>query len=159
MRRNDGLEKDLNRALTTPQPEVPEAALAAARNLFTERSQERPNTLARLLFDSREGLSPARDSGGMGSFQRVFETETHLIDLWEERSGGRSYLIGQAYDKTSSVAEAPDSALLLGSNGTTLSASAEGTEWHLAGVPVGSWTVQLWLNGETIILDAVEVGG
>ncbi len=145
-------------ALTTPQSPVPAAAMAAAKDLFAELKQERRSVLAHLLFDSREGLSPARDSGGGTSFQRLFETETHLIDLWEERSRGRSYLIGQVYDKAEGAALAPESALLLSLEGTTLYASTEGTEWHLEGVPMGSWTVQLWLDDETIILDAVEVG-
>ncbi|MGC4047190.1 MAG: hypothetical protein QM758_25615 [Armatimonas sp.] len=158
MRRDDSLEKDLPRALATPQSQVPAAALAAARGLFSERQSERPGLLARLLFDGRQGLSLARDSGVTSSFQRLFETDTHLIDLWEERNGQSSYLIGQVYDKAIGSALTPDTAILLASDGTTLCASAEGTEWHVGSVPAGLWSVQLYLGEDAVVLEAVEVG-
>jgi hypothetical protein len=158
MRRDDSLENDLRAALTTPWSPVPVAAMAAARGIFAERKEARHSLLARLLFDGRKGLSLARDGGGTASFQRLYETEMHLIDLWEERTGSKSYLIGQVYDKAGGETLAPDEALLLSTDGTTLLTRAEGAEWHAEAVPAGRWAVQLWLGEQTLMLEEVEVG-
>ncbi len=92
------------------------------------------------------------------SFQRIFETETYLVDLWEERTAGQtSYLIGQVYEKTTG-ATLPAEGVFLMASGTTRIARSEGAEWHAESVPAGQWSVQLWLESETLLLENIEVG-
>lgn len=158
MPRWETLEDDLKTALSAELPTVPHAALDAARALFRERKRP-PVRVARPLFDGRGSLSLARDAGRSASFQRLFETETHLIDVWEERAAsGASYLIGQVYDRVEGEALAVENAMLLADDGTTLPARIVGTEWHAEAVPVGEWSLHLWLDGETLVLDELEVG-
>ena len=159
MRRWERLEDDLKAALAAELPSVPAPALDAARALFRERKRPAVRK-ARLLFDGRQGLSPARDGGPSASFQRLFETEAHLIDVWEERqSSGESYLIGQVYDKAAGAAQAPESVVLLAPDGEARAAKTVETEWHAPGVPAGNWSLQLWLKGgAALVLDALEVG-
>ncbi len=158
MRREDrNWEEDLRAALSAPASSVPEAALQAARHIFSAPPR-RPGILAALRFDGRQGLVLARDGAPGSSFQRIFETETYLIDLWEERTAGNaSYLIGQVYEKTTGATLPAEGVFLLAS-GTTRIARSEGAEWHAESVPAGQWSVQLWLESETLLLENIQVG-
>lgn len=161
MPRWETLEDDLKTALSAELPTVPRAALDAARALFRERKRP-PVRVATPLFDGRASLSLAREGAGpSASFQRLFETEAHLIDVWEERgAAGESYLIGQVYDRAAGEALPLESAVLLAPSGETREARTQETEWHAPGVPAGSWSLQLWLEGgESLWLGGLEVGG
>ena len=160
MPRWETLEDDLKAALGAELPTVPHAALDAARTLFRERKRP-PVRFATPLFDGRASLSIAREgAGSSASFQRLFETEAHLIDVWEERGAkGESYLIGQVYDRAVGDALPLENVVLLAPSGETREVRTHEREWHAPGVPAGKWSIQLWLEGgEALLLSGLEVG-
>jgi hypothetical protein len=141
---------------------APASLQRRARTLFRERLR-RPSArpwplIARLLFDGRAAPAFVRGEDGRGpSVHRVYAVEGREIDLWEERElGDVSYIIGQ-------VLTAQPSAPPLGAASLTAPGAAprvatlEDNEFHLAGVPAGTYTLTLVLGEETILVPDVTV--
>jgi len=141
---------------------VSESTLDRARALYRERFRvpSRPALIARLVFDSRTDLAFAgARGGGEQAFQRLYCTDAHDIDLWQERTEtGEWYLIGQALPKSGGQALAPEEALLTAADGRTLTAALDAREFHFPSVPPGVYALRLRLEGSEIILPDVVVG-
>ena len=148
-----------------PLVHAPERVLNSVSALFRERFQERygaqkrPSFLARLIFDSRATLQLAGARGDDSTTcQQLYSTETHDIDLWQERQTANWYLIGQVLPHAGGAAILPESAVLTSNAGVTFQAMPEGGEFHLAEVPVGVYQLTLVLPEGEITLPDVNIG-
>lgn len=143
---------------------APGSALERARALYRERFRApvRPTLLARLVFDSRVNLAFAGARGGEEqAFQRLYSTDAHDIDLWQERTEmGGWYLIGQTLPKAGGEACSLVSATLTAADGRALDARIEAGEFHFPSVPPGVYQLTLRLPEpeREIIVPDVEVG-
>lgn len=143
-----------------PLPPPSDAALRFARGLARllpqpEPRPERVSVLARLVPGSGGAPLTAR---GAGTVQRLYETDEHLITLWDEADrAGTRYLIGQVYAREGSPL-VPEAVVLLPQEGAGRTAEQEGSEFHAAGVPPGTYLLQCTLAAVEIYLPEVEVG-
>lgn len=151
---DEWLETTLRTALApepAPSAEAVDFALGLARLL---PQPSRPSLIARLVSG---GLPLATARGGEAQ-QRLYETETHLITLWDEaEQGARRYLIGQVYDKASGPL-VPEAVTLLSTQSSEQTARQEGSEFHVAGVAPGTYALRCALAHVDILLPEVEVG-
>jgi hypothetical protein len=150
-------------ARETPQPSA--SAVAFARSLARRIPVSRPNPLvalrvARLVFDTRHAAPSGARGERDGAVQRLFETESHVIDLWEEREASRQvYLIGQAHTRAEGAAAAPASATAIGMGGARQAARLDGAEFHFESLSPGNYHLHLCLPGEEALLMDLEIGG
>ncbi len=157
--------------LRQAQPvQVPEAAMEKARALFREQfrpavTASAPNPvfawLASLQFDSRSStlaLAGAR-GGKREGVQLVYSTEVHDIDLFQEPNAqGSWYLIGQVMPRNGETSIVPSEIVLTEQNGSRLTFTPEGEEFHLPAVPEGIYEIALRLAEGQITLPNVGVG-
>ena len=143
---------------------VPEAALDRARNIFRERARhlkpERVPVRARLVFDSRFdlALSGARGEESQ-STQLLYETDTHDVDLWQEKADSEHwYLIGQIFPKSGGDPLVAESVTLIPADGPSLTTSAVDAEFHLPSVLSGLYELRLQIGEEEIIVPDVLLG-
>ena len=93
------------------------------------------------------------------SIQRLYETDDYLITLWDEADGGATrYLIGQVYARQGESV-APQEVVLLPREGESQVAEQEGSEFHAAGVPPGTYLLHCALETADLYVPEVEVGG
>lgn len=150
---DEWLETTLRAALVE-EPAPSAEALAFACGLARMLPQpERPSLIARLTSG---GQAPATARGSEAQ-QRLYETDQHLITLWDEadRQSTR-YLIGQVYDKTTGLL-APESITLIAPHCPKRVAQQEGSEFHVAEVLPGTYTLHCALPETDILLPEVEV--
>ena len=148
------LEATLKTALA-PEPAPSAEALSFAVGLARMLPQpQRPSLMARLVSGGQQ-LATAR---GGESLQRLYETESHLITLWDEADSGASrYLIGQVYDKASGPL-VPESVTIFATHLAEKNARQEGSEFHLPQVAPGTYVLRCSLKSAEIVLSEVEVG-
>lgn len=151
---DEWLETTLRAALAeepAPSPETLAFSVGLARLL---PRVDRPSLLARLI----SGGQPLATARGGEAQQRVYETDSHLITLWDEADAGTSrYLIGQVYDKASGPL-IPEAVVLFSARQAETSAQQEGSEFHVAGVAPGTYSLRCALESADILLPEVEVG-
>ncbi len=152
---DEWLETTLRAALAEePVPSQETLAFSVGLARMLPRA-ERPSLIARLVSGGQT-LATAR--GGEAQ-QRLYETDQHLITLWDEADSGASrYLIGQVYAKASGPL-VPESVLLFSAQQAEIDARQEGSEFHLAGVAPGVYGLRCSVAGTDILLSGVEVGG
>ncbi|WP_309719513.1 hypothetical protein [Armatimonas sp.] len=152
---DEWLETTLRAALAeepAPSQETLTFAVGLARML---PRADRPSLLARLVSGGQT-LATAR--GGEAQ-QRLYETDQHLITLWDEADSGASrYLIGQVYEKNNGPL-VPESVMLFSAQCVEKNARQEGSEFHVAGVAPGVYALRCSLATADILLPGVEVGG
>ena len=148
------LEETLRTALL-PEPAPSAETLAFAVGLARLLPQRnRPSLLARLVSGSQT-LAHARGSEAQ---QRLYETDQHLITLWDETdTNATRYLIGQVYEKSSGPL-VPESVTLFSPQNAQQSARQEGSEFHMAQVAPGTYALRCALESVDIVLSEVEVG-
>lgn len=115
--------------------------------------------VARLIFDggAPRAMAEARSVIAPAA-QRVFETEAHLITLWDEpEEADQRYLIGQVYARAG-AALLPRSVSLLLPDAPEREAAIEGSEFHLPGVTPGIYLIRCRLDTAEVLLPRVEVG-
>ena len=160
------LQETANTLLEVQQVQVPQHMLNRASALFRERylAPVRPSLLARLVFDSRLNLAfaGAREEASQ-TRQLRYTTETHEIELWEEKAReGGWYLMGQVLPREGGAAMTPQAATLTPSEGPPLSATqariGEATEFHFPEVPAGVYQLALLLNEVELQVPDVTVG-
>jgi hypothetical protein len=137
------------------------------------------NSLARLLAPTKKpGIvqqiarlipKPARPAIGLGvrglptistvaAAQQTYETETHLITLWDEPEKTTTrYLIGQIYAR-SGEAVLTDRVTLLLSDATEQVATIEGSEFHFASVPSGVYLIRCEFDQTELLIPKLSVG-
>jgi hypothetical protein len=149
---DEWLEARLRAGLATePAPSQETLAFAVGLARLLPKTS-RPSLVARLVSGS---LATAR--GGEAQ-QRLYETESHLITLWDEGDSGASrYLIGQVYAKNSGPL-VPESVMLFADKQKEFNARQEGSEFHLARIAAGRYTLRCALADADIVLPDVEVG-
>lgn len=104
------------------------------------------------------GLAPVGARGTAAGAQRVFETEEHLVTLWDEaEDADRHYLIGQIYARGGG-ALVPCAVHLLLPDNTERDATCEGTEFHLGGIAAGVYLVRCTLDTQEVLIPGVTVG-
>lgn len=149
-----------------PVPEPSADALAYVKSLArllqppAGRGENLVRHIARLVFDGGSPRAPAEArSPGAPAAQRVFETEVHLITLWDEpeEAADQRYLIGQVYAR-SGTALPPRSVSLLLADAPEREAEIEGSEFHLPGVAPGVYLIRCRLDAAEVLLPRVEVG-
>jgi len=117
--------------------------------------------IARRVLGASHHMAPAPGARGGSSapVQRLFETESHLITLWDEPDiAPNRYLIGQVY-RRAGAAVAPISTTLVLPDASERLAAREGSEFHLAAVPPGVYLITCRLEtAEEILVPGVEVG-
>ena len=152
---DEWLEAMLRAALAEePAPSQETLAFSVGLARLLPRA-DRPSLIARLV-SGRQTLATAR--GGEAQ-QRLYETEAHLITLWDEADSGASrYLIGQVYAKENGPL-VPGSVTLFSAQHVETSARQEGSEFHVAGVAPGVYALRCSLASADILLPGVEVGG
>ena len=117
--------------------------------------------LARLVFDNHSGFAPAAAtrSGALAARHRLYETDAHYLDLWQDGpSDGSFYLIGQLYAKTGSRAVAPDRVRVLGPGGAEVDAGMRGLEMHISGLKAGLYDIVFETHDGALVAPAVDVG-
>ena len=158
----------LHDALTLSETPISESTRAYARSLSHLRppvaSAQRPPLLrwiATLVSGAGLTLAQAGVRGTEGSTsQWLYETEAHLITLWEERRGPvGSYVIGQIYRRQDSVSLIPESILFTGSSGATWTAHQKESEFHISDLLPDMYLLQCWLDEGTLLLPQVRIGG
>ena len=162
----------LRDALTPPLAPIPAAARLYARALGRLTRPDSDETtgflkrVARLVFDGGRPAPNLAYRGAEGSavrtgVQRLYETEEHLVMLWEERTQlGSSYLIGQIYQRLDGVCLTQASVVLTATHsGTTQTARQQEGEFHVEDVAPGMYLIECWLDsGADIVLRDVRVG-
>ena len=150
-----GLEETLRRALARePEPSAETVAFAVGLARLLPRPN-RASLVARLV----SGGQPLAMARGGEAQQRLYETDQHLITLWDEADSGASrYLIGQVYAKENGPL-VPGSVTLFSAQHVETSARQEGSEFHVAGVAPGVYSLRCSLASADILLPGVEVGG
>jgi len=103
------------------------------------------------------------------SGQRLYETEAHMLTLWEEPtkhgvngSPASSYVIGQIYGREDGICLVPESVLFTAQfSGEVCEARLEDGEFHAAKLLPGAYLVQCWLPDAdgVIVLRDVVIGG
>jgi hypothetical protein len=143
------------RAALAEEPVPSQETLAFSIGLARMLPQpSRPSLIARLVSGGQT-LATAR--GGEPQ-QRLYETETHLITLWDEAElGAKRYLIGQVYAKESGPL-VPEQVVLFSTQSPEQHAHQEGSEFHVPGVVPGTYVLRCALAGADILLPEVEVG-
>ena len=151
---DEWLETTLRAALA-PEPAPSQEALDFALGLTRLLPRpSRPSLIARLVSGG-QALATAR---GTEAQQRLYETDQHLITLWDESDRPATrYLIGQVYAKDSGPL-VPESVTLYSGTSTEQAAQQEGSEFHVAGVAPGTYALRCTLESIDILLPEVEVG-
>ena len=151
---DEWLETTLRSALE-PEPVPSAEALSFALGLARMLPRvHRPSLLAHLV----SGGQPLATARGGEAQQRLYETESHLITLWDETDSGASrYLIGQVYAKNNGPL-VPESVTLFSVQSPQKNARQEGSEFHVAGVAPGVYALRCALESADILLPEVEVG-
>lgn len=151
---DEWLETTLRRALAEeprPSQDAVGFALGLARML---PKPSRPSLLARLV----SGGQPLATARGGEAQQRLYETDSHLITLWDEADAGTSrYLIGQVYDKVTGPL-VPTTVTLLSAHSPEQEARQEGSEFHVAAVAPGTYALRCALLDTDILVPEIEVG-
>ncbi len=152
--KDEWLETMLREALTE-EPAPSQQTLAFSVGLARMLPQsDRPSLIARLITG---GQALATVRGGEAQ-QRLYETDGHLITLWDEVDSGASrYLIGQVYEKGRGPL-VPESVTLFSAQHADRGAQQEGSEFHMAGVVPGVYALRCALASTDILLPGVEVG-
>lgn len=146
-------------ALTPPPAPSPEA-LAYTQGLArllpgATAAPGRVPLIAWLVSGGAPAVAMAR---GGGAVQRLYETEHHLITLWDEADHAATrYLIGQVYDRDKGPL-VPRAVSLLPTHGDALQAEQEGSEFHLAQVAAGTYLLHCELENTDLYLPGVQVG-
>lgn len=159
----------LQSALTMEAVSVSPAALTFARNIAREHFQASPSPkpptfierLARVLFDSRQtpALAGARGQADQ-AFRLVFDAGNCHIDLWAEfEREQRGYLIGQIMPLDGGTPLHAESVVLTAEDGSLFPATWEANEFHIAGVPAGTYILKIRRDGEQIIAPDVHLHG
>jgi len=154
----------LHRAITEELPIAPAHALERAWDIARDR-QHTPGPsilvkLATLLFDSRQ-MQPAFGSrhAGLGDIQLVYSTDSHDVDLWQERQTRDGwYLIGQVVPRQGGEPISPEQVELTAPDGLRLTAVTEAREFRFADVPTGSYEIKLRVPDQDIVLPGVTIG-
>jgi hypothetical protein len=151
---DEWLETTLCMALA-PEPAPSGEALGFALGLARLLPQpSRPSLIARLV----SGGQPLATARGGEAQQRLYETDQHLITLWDETDRHATrYLIGQVYEKEKGPL-VPESVTLFSGSSTEQAAQQEGSEFHVTRVAPGTYTLRCTLESADILLPEVEVG-
>jgi hypothetical protein len=157
-----GIDKVLSTLAAAEDVHASEAVRQRAFNIFRERFMQpaKRSLLARLVFDDRQDVAFAGARGDQAAtFQMLFSTDEHDIDLYQERTdGGRWYVIGQVLPKQGGDPIVPETAVLTTQSGDTLTATMEPGEFHLAEAPAGIYSLRLILPDAEVTLPEVVVG-
>lgn len=154
--RTPSLETLLGHALTSaPSPST--EAMAYVRSLARLLHPDPPaRTVARLAVVG--GLVAAGARGGGGGAQRVFETDDHVVTLWDEvEDAGSHYVIGQVYARGGG-ALVPRAVHLLLPDASERAAACEGSEFHMEGIAAGTYLIRCTLDDAELIVPGVAVG-
>jgi len=139
----------------TPSPEVLAYAQGLARLLPQASAAPRRVSLIASLLSGGAPLATAR---GASAVQRLYETDQHLITLWDEAdSAGTRYLIGQVYDKAQGPL-IPQTVTLLPTHGEPREAQKEGSEFHAPRMATGTYLLRCVLESIDLYVPGVEVG-
>ncbi|HEV2471245.1 MAG TPA: hypothetical protein VGS41_01175 [Chthonomonadales bacterium] len=144
---------------------APEPLISAASSLYRERhSNDRQPSLqvliARLVYDSfrSPALTGARGDASR-SCQRLFETDLHDVDIWEESlEDGSSYLIGQVFPRSGGPSIRPGRVELIQAGDTSVDSVPESSEFHLSPIKAGTYDLRLMLPDCNILLSHLRVG-
>jgi hypothetical protein len=140
---------------------APAHVLDRVKGLFRERFEKpaRRSLFAQLVFDSRSRLALSGARGAeTGQIQVLYSTSEHDIDLWQERTpDGNWYVIGQVMPKEGGGPVQPASAFLRSAR-ATIESTEEGSEFHLAAIPAGSYALQIALPDVDVEVDGVTIG-
>lgn len=151
-------------ALSADFQSAPESAQERVRQLYREQyaasNPARPPIIPWLVFDNR--LSPAlagvRDSGA--DAQALYRTAQYDIDIWQEQDTPETwYLIGQALAREGGAATAPVSARLESPTGEARPADLDGSEFHISGIPGGTYTLRLTMPDGEIQIPELTFSG
>jgi hypothetical protein len=144
--------------LETPAPVY--AKLKAAYRERYAAGPSRPPLVARPVYDSRRLPAFVGARGGTGeAFQVIHSTAEHDIHLWAEKQNEKAwYLIGQVLPHVGGDSIKPELASLQSPDGVQITAAADGTEFHLATVPAGSYTLHLYLSKGEVVVPDIAVG-
>lgn len=154
--RTHTLEALLSDALA-PTPTPSPQTMAYVRGLARLLRPDRPAPKVAWL-SSVGGLVAAGARGAAAGAQRVYETDQHVVTLWDEaEDAGRHYVIGQVYAR-SGGAMTPRAVALLLPDDTERAASCEGTEFHLTDVAPGTYLIRCTLDADELIIPGVAVG-
>jgi hypothetical protein len=110
-----------------------------------------------------DGVNAAYNSVSFSSqitiCHRIYATERHDIDLWEEKTDDNLWhLIGQVLSKGDREAVTLEAATLTPREGAPLTATLEIDEFHLRAIPAGVYQLSLRLSEDEIVVPDVAVG-
>ncbi len=141
---------------------VPDYAFAPATALFREKytKQKRSSLLVKLLFDSRNQLSPAFARGNRSSgYHLLFSSSDHNIELWlEEEQPQKWYIIGQVLSENDKTEIIPQQVNLTPAGGADISIHPGASEFHIPSVSSGLYQIDITLSDQDICLRNVSVG-
>ena len=113
-----------------------------------------PRWIARYIQPETPYFVGARSTADLVPAQRIFETNEHLVTLWEEANTGNtsSYVIGQVYSRTDNVSLTPELVLFTArSDGATFVADKEDSEFYVSSLLPGDYVVHCWLNNNDVL--------
>jgi hypothetical protein len=141
---------------------APASAIDRARVIYQEcyHAPERQPLMARLVFDSRTNLAFAgARCDESDAFQRLYVTDMHTIDLWEEKADANLwYLVGQVLLRGGRETVTLKGATLTPPYGAPLTATLETEEFHIHVIPAGVYQLLLHLSEDEIVVPDVVVG-
>ncbi len=160
----DAFMPEFRRVLDEPEPCPSPRALAFAyglARLIRPAESARVATLVQIArrFLDAPRLVPARDAASCANRQ-LYETDTHLIDLWDEIDlDGSHYVMGQAQRRGEGAAPPIQVEAMNLSGAPPLRGAILGTEFHFEAVPAGVYHLRVVLEGTEILLPGVQFEG
>jgi hypothetical protein len=153
----------LKAAVAEPPPAPSPEALARVRRFARSGTESSPFAgfavlVARLVFDGRSSAPVGTRSSEGEAFQRVYETDDHVINLWEEPASRTSYVIGQVYAREDGASLIPASVIGTESEGARWSAEIQDSEFHFPALPTGSYELRLCVWDREVRLEDVRIG-
>ncbi len=141
---------------------APQSVLNRAYALFRPHmaTQSLVQHIASLIFDSRtnQRLSFVRGEQSE-AVQRLYETDRHRIDLWEEpQTEQRSYIIGQVAHKEDEETIAPMRVIAYTETGDGIEARLDSGEFHLPALTSGRYDIEVLIGEGEIFLAGIVVG-
>ena len=142
--------------------QIPDSALDRAASLFREKftRQKRTLSLARLVFDSFHAPRTAfARSAEPTAWQRLYQTETYNIELWQEGNAQEGwYIIGQVLPEQGDAMPAVSEALFIASDGAVRRAALQNGEFHADRLPADTYQICLQSPDASALLADVRIG-
>jgi len=118
--------------------------------------------VAQLIDQQTLAPTSVRSASDQASLQRLYETDDHLVSLWEESLPGEegSYIIAQVYSRQESICLIPETVLFVAmSSGITQEAVQEANEFHVPRLLPDNYLIQCWLDDKHVLaMHNVQIG-